>query len=1559
LFLNIRLLVGDNEIMKTLKRLTFISLSLLLLQGCMPDSLTKFKEEAPKKKDQSGATGSGSDTGTGSGSGSGTDTPSCITGVDPQCTKPGTFRYAADDVKGVLPNNSVTTLDIDLARPVWDTEVTGHQAFIAYGAVPVPLTAVTSFNDEEGIFSGSAVGFLPFTRFTVSAKYSSPDFFTDAETPTVYSTIAYTFAHDLQTGDVIYPQLSGQKIILTLDDVTSFTAGNSISTADGAIGTVDYVDTTNKEVHVSIATNLTAAFKGTDDVDNLGTFFAKKASISNVYYAFDTASLFPAGFKASIINSVFTDDEKRSIQYSINPPLPTGLNLNQFTGEFGSSFAEQIIEGQVSTAVNSRTVTGINTKFSSQLVVGDIVTLNTGSFESAVVRSIVSDTELEVYTPFENAALAVNLRRRLAGSVSTTGGASTIVSGSGSKFNTTPKVILNSACAYCTIFINDVDTTGTVSTIFSDSSIQLNLVPAATPVITELTPTDYSISARNILGNSISIDLHLGILSNPTPKTISSVAYVQETQQRLKITVADAVPYTVGGYVSNAAGAVAKILFKAGNDLYIEIDASSNKAAVFKNNDSVDNNIVFFSGESTIGTEVVYSFPIDTIIDPASAGVGLTTLIDPTQVALGDAEEATLEYTITPNISTSNANYIAINSQLNMYKHSVCIPSGDSFPACNAGALCLVPLAVDKATCTGGGNKWVTGGTIFGTPSTVIADTSYKVRVTNTLGRFAESDFKMGFQRAPQGLAYSRNVLLQVPSASAFRVGDAITTATGAEGTVLYTDTRGVQGGNRPGTTIPEWAVIEVRVIKGVFKEFDDLDNHPTYSAQKTYVLGGGVKKYNTKLTLASTAGFRDSDYTLFTENENEITVGGTVKGRVVFNDEANNFLYVMANNNAVTETIIGNPSGTKIIDTIQTGNTVTASNITGTPNSTVSALESNNVYIQSVANFANLNAGLNVTTSTGVGIINRIIDQNQFFVSVSSGLFNTGVNIDYSNPFPGAGPYDSTTASIAHEHSFYFYEGEEGRIELDLDSGESDIVFTLDKALPPGLTFNPTDFSISGTPTDAASIEVFTLTATNPFGAVTYTFNIKVYEHYSIEVETTGFTAASYIMHREGQGHGRSPCRITAEQMATGASTGITSKVNDMVCYLEAGETELYEKGAKLKLTFGDNMCQFVSHKPYMGFIEAPGASAGAVFTHLGTAKDTCGKPNFSTDALGAVPVADAASQCTFNREISSVQYQCDTGNVSITNVTWTQPAFECHNNAGVVVPGVTTGAACVRDQGTCSVTACGGGTDPCTNYDDCSGATGVWTYNGFHNDSSYGGEGSDDGSGAAATWGQTQARSQSVGSLTLNNVCQSTTAAGTAHECGGSIANCAVGPGKDLISAQDIDDGVRGQIYTMSSSSLDLEIKAPRDLNQNSNYAIANYTSDTTCRIDDYTFDYTNYNNYSQVANISNNFYAGGSTAYTYSCDNGAGTPKALIKLIIRDWDKEFRVSDEIDKFMPGLGPAVNGIMDSTGSTLGFADNALGDLDNAKTVNGFCAPGGETFDFPGTNTNFPGDSL
>jgi hypothetical protein len=223
--------------MKTLWKIATFTFILLTLSACMPDSLTKFKE-APAK-DQESTTSSG---------GSSTPAPSassCVVGVAPECTPPGAITYPnTKDYTFAIPS----TVSLGTHEPSYANFVEGQQFFITIGAdtnfaIDTGMTLASS-----GDFAGDSEKFLPKNSYTITSTYSTDELASDE---VVTDLINITAATTLNS--IYYPHAVAQKLIITVDDVTAFsttTGFNSISSANGVVGRVDYIDTANKELHV-------------------------------------------------------------------------------------------------------------------------------------------------------------------------------------------------------------------------------------------------------------------------------------------------------------------------------------------------------------------------------------------------------------------------------------------------------------------------------------------------------------------------------------------------------------------------------------------------------------------------------------------------------------------------------------------------------------------------------------------------------------------------------------------------------------------------------------------------------------------------------------------------------------------------------------------------------------------------------------------------------------------------------------------------------------------------------------------------------------------------------------------------------------------------------------------------------------------------------------------------------------------------------------------------------------------------------------------------------------
>ncbi|WP_372655639.1 hypothetical protein, partial [Halobacteriovorax sp.] len=322
--------------MRTLWKISTFILLLFTLTACMPDSLTKFKESPTKKaEDTTSAGGSGSD--------DDDDSVTCTPGTDPACTSPGTFSYPGDKNYKFLINEDGETFVLPTIAPTFSNLIEGHDLYLT-------LSTPSSFATDTGLiidhtdssqFVGTPDRFLPKTFYDMTATYSSDQFASD-EVST--DTFAVTIAQDLES--VIYPTTVGSKVILEVSDVTPFSATtgyNSISAENGVSGLISYIDSDNKELHITISENTGQGYFSVDgEVDNSSAFFNSKATVAAVYNTFDRTTSIQSSLSPTVLGyEALSTEELSSISYSIFPSLPAGLSFDQARGTIGTLRAYQ------------------------------------------------------------------------------------------------------------------------------------------------------------------------------------------------------------------------------------------------------------------------------------------------------------------------------------------------------------------------------------------------------------------------------------------------------------------------------------------------------------------------------------------------------------------------------------------------------------------------------------------------------------------------------------------------------------------------------------------------------------------------------------------------------------------------------------------------------------------------------------------------------------------------------------------------------------------------------------------------------------------------------------------------------------------------------------------------------------------------------------------------------------------------------------------------------------------------------------------------------------------
>ncbi|MBC7712350.1 MAG: putative Ig domain-containing protein [Rhizobacter sp.] len=179
----------------------------------------------------------------------------------------------------------------------------------------------------------------------------------------------------------------------------------------------------------------------------------------------------------------------------------------------------------------------------------------------------------------------------------------------------------------------------------------------------------------------------------------------------------------------------------------------------------------------------------------------------------------------------------------------------------------------------------------------------------------------------------------------------------------------------------------------------------------------------------------------------------------------------------------------------------------------------------------------------------------------------------------------------------------------------------------------------------------------------------------------------------------------------------------------------------------------------------------------------------------------------------------------------------------------------------------------------------------------------------------------------------------------CGGRKTNCIQGPVKDLLSDTEVANGFRSVIYqTPNGFSQTWPLTSPIGHGDKSNMRVANFTRKNLC-----TASNTDVNQWAATAaSIANTVAPYGKTNpyYVINCLDAASQIKARIRLIVRDWDRNFKLNNGLD------------LIDPSTTTTGVATDANGAFMDNALIDSFGNPYNNHIDYDDTGANFTGGS-
>ncbi len=134
----------------------------------------------------------------------------------------------------------------------------------------------------------------------------------------------------------------------------------------------------------------------------------------------------------------------------------------------------------------------------------------------------------------------------------------------------------------------------------------------------------------------------------------------------------------------------------------------------------------------------------------------------------------------------------------------------------------------------------------------------------------------------------------------------------------------------------------------------------------------------------------------------------------------------------------------------------------------------------------------------------------------------------------------------------------------------------------------------------------------------------------------------------------------------------------------------------------------------------------------------------------------------------------------------------------------------------------------------------------------------------------------------------------------CGGKKTNCINGPIRDLLTDGQIDKGSRAMVYAASAGiTQNWEHSSPISHLDLTNIRLANATIKNQCSSSNAHFNTWESAVFSLPSTASP--FAKSNPYYSFYCLNSAKEIKARIRINVRDWDENFKISDGIDNSGP----------------------------------------------------------
>ncbi|MBA2403749.1 MAG: hypothetical protein H0V66_03175, partial [Bdellovibrionales bacterium] len=146
---------------------------------------------------------------------------------------------------------------------------------------------------------------------------------------------------------------------------------------------------------------------------------------------------------------------------------------------------------------------------------------------------------------------------------------------------------------------------------------------------------------------------------------------------------------------------------------------------------------------------------------------------------------------------------------------------------------------------------------------------------------------------------------------------------------------------------------------------------------------------------------------------------------------------------------------------------------------------------------------------------------------------------------------------------------------------------------------------------------------------------SVNTPDEYYFRVVNSSPVVLNYVLHRTGNGHKSTPCKVTAtgyplsSTLYTGEqATAHDNKFFDMSCYFDVEELSLDFNGLNFKMEASKNTCEYLAYSPYSFYDAIPGNTSVTWVGYeceegIGPSNWGIATPHQGVDAIGG-PVRD-----------------------------------------------------------------------------------------------------------------------------------------------------------------------------------------------------------------------------------------------------------------------------------------------------------------------------------------------